>query len=306
MIIPGKEIAETLTKELLSKIEHLITKKIHPHLAVILVGNDESSLAYINRKKKVGETLSVTVSVYRLTIQNSIENLKTTVQLLNDDPDIHGIIIQRPVPLPISKAELDELVVNKKDVDGFRLDSAFTPPIGSALLSILQWVYQDIRSNPASELYNPKLSEFDSWLTSQKILIIGKGNTGGKPIEETLRKRGATTTIADSKTQLLEAPIKNDTHHHGETNKMIYPGNFDMVISCAGKSNILRHSMVSKKTILIGVGLHTENGSMSPDYNQNEVRDLVAYYTPVPGGVGPVNVACLFKNLVQAAQTLNN
>jgi methylenetetrahydrofolate dehydrogenase (NADP+)/methenyltetrahydrofolate cyclohydrolase len=304
MTIPGKEIADALAEKLVSEVVHLTAEKTLPHLAVILVGEDKSSLSYINRKKKVGETLGCIVSVYRLTVQNTVEGLKTTVKILNDDPDIQGIIIQRPVPMPITKVELDSLVVKEKDVDGFRLDSPFTPPIGLAILSILEWVHEDIRSNRASELFNPNVNEFDSWLITQKILIIGKGDTGGKPIAEILRKRGVKAIIADSKTKLLGSSDEKINENTGKNNNRINPRNFNIVISCVGKPNILRHSMVSKKMILIGMGLHSEGNHLAPDYDQNEVKNTAAYYTPVPGGVGPVNVVCLFQNLIQATQTL--
>ncbi|OGG15577.1 hypothetical protein A3D77_02675 [Candidatus Gottesmanbacteria bacterium RIFCSPHIGHO2_02_FULL_39_11] len=292
MVIPGNTIANSIKEKLKKKVSAL---PIPPHLAVVIVGNDPSSLKYISRKKKVGEEIGIKVTVFHL---SSLEKLLRLLKSLNEDKTVHGIIIQRPVPLPIRKEELDLLVKPEKDVDGFHPQSKFMPPISEAILEILKWVYNQENRNPvirdsSIEKRQTKNEEqfFHNWLSQKKVLIIGRGETGGIPIAKMLTAMGINPIIAHSKTENIKKLCLTS----------------DIIISCVGKENIVRHDMVSKKTVLIGVGMHPEETppaslTFSPDYTIGEIKDRVAYYTPVPGGVGPVNVACLLKNVVETVK----
>lgn len=284
MKIDGSQIAGNIRDQLRIHISQLNEKKIHPHLAVILVGDDPSSIAYINQKKKAAEEIGARVTVYNLPGTTQLGQLQKLTFNLNADPGVHGIIIQRPLPLPIEKEQLNTMVKREKDVDGFHHETPFTPPIAAAVLKILEWVSYDVCNNPESPLKQNFCETFPSWLKKQKILVIGRGETAGKPIAYTLGKMGVLCEVAHSQTKNLKDLCLRS----------------DIIISCAGKSNIVRRHMTRDKTILIGVGLHTVEGKLRADYNQEEIEKAVAYYTPVPGGIGPVNVACLFDNLIQA------
>lgn len=276
MKIDGKQIASQIKEELKTKVVALRRKKILPHLAVILVGTDPNSIIYIRRKQKLGEEIGVKVTVYRKDARKEKEELISLVKKLNKDKTVHGIIIQRPVPIAMDKEELDKIVTWEKDVDGFHPKSPFTPPVALAVIKLLEWVYAAANNNP---------NNFLPWLNKQKILIIGRGETAGKPIAKTFAKMKITFSVGHSQTNnLKELCLKSN-----------------IVISCVGKPNILRHTMINKKSTVIGVGLHTENGKLATDYNQEEIGAKAAYWTPIPGGVGPVNVACLFENLLKAA-----
>ena len=225
------------------------------------------------------------------------KQLVELVGRLNKDPSIHGIIIQRPLPIDITREELDLLVVPKKDVDGFNPQTRFDPPIAKAIERILFWVYGD-ETDRLVHWSIGDLEHFYRWLRSKPILVIGRGETAGKPIAKFLKKKGAQVTIAHSKTENLTELCQMS----------------NIIISCVGKRTILRstegsrnngawivrHQMITNKTVLIGVGLHSENGKLNTDYNSEDIKDIVAYYTPVPGGVGPVNVACLMENVISA------
>lgn len=298
MKIDGKLIASEIKSDLKEKVSPLKVKSIIPQLAVILIGNDPGSEAYVRQKLKVGEEIGVKVSLIRLQSTDNKEQLINIIKKLNTDKLVHGIIIQRPVPLDITKEELDNLVILSKDVDGFHPTSPFTPPIASAVVKILEWVFKQEKVFGRWSLVagqNQKSSNdqmlktndmFFFWLKNQKILVIGRGETAGKPIAKTLQKMGINITVAHSKTNNLK--------------KLCF--NSDIIITCVGRPNVVRHEMLNPNTILIGVGLHQENGKLATDYNQDEIADKVAFYTPVPGGVGPVNVACLFENLIDASQ----
>ena len=129
-------------------------------------------------------------------------------------------------------------------------------------------------------------SNFFEWLNYKKILVIGRGETAGKPIAKYLTKNKIQFTVAHSSTENLKSATLSA----------------DIIISAVGKPNIVRHEMIPNKTILIGVGLHPENDRLETDYIQEEIADKALFYTPVPGGVGPVNVAMLMTNVVIAAE----
>ena len=290
MRIDGKHIALEIKSKLKVQVEDLKSKGIFPHLFVILIGDDPASVTYVGQKQKVADEIGIKLSVIRKQRTKNKEQIINIVKKLNYDPLVHGIIIQRPLPLDIDKEELDKLVVPEKDVDGFHPNSPFTPPVASAVLKIIEWVQTNSHPELVSgstkmlkRIQHDKLT-FSNWLKKQKILVIGRGETAGKPIAETLQKIGVPFKVAHSKTANI--------------NELCLVSN--IIISCVGRPNVVRHNMISSKTVLIGVGLHSENGKLQTDYGQKDLAGIASYYTPVPGGVGPVNVACLFENLLKS------
>lgn len=277
MKIDGRLIAEHLKEKLHSSISQLPSS---PHLAVVLAGKDPSSLSYVGQKVKVGKEIGAQVVIFPFPENVLAHKVFTLIEKLNTDSTITGIIIQRPLPIDVDREKLNKAVTASKDVDGFHPDSKFTPPVACAIIKILQWVYHnETMKPPASEHFYP-------WLSHKKILVIGRGETAGRPIVNYLIKNNFHVTIAHSKTENSDQLCLQS----------------DIIISCVGRSHIVRPRMVTMKTTLIGVGMHPENDTFVADYNQEEIATKVAYYTPVPGGVGPVNVACLFENLVKASQ----
>ena len=276
MSINGKEIAGQIAAGLGGQVSLLKEKGIKPKLAVLLVGLDKASEKYVEQKIKLGQKLSIEVNVSRLANTVNPESVFSLVNQWNKDPAIHGIIIQRPVAIAIETSELNNLVIRSKDVDGFHPESLFDPPIVVAVMKILENIQQ---------LSHDKKS-FLTWLAEKKILVIGRGETAGKPIAKYLTKNKLPFTVAHSGTSYLKQLTLSS----------------DIIISAVGKPNIVRHYMISGKTILIGVGLHPENGHLATDYNQNEIAGKALFYTPVPGGVGPVNVAMLMNNVILAAE----
>lgn len=267
MKIDGQEIASEILDELKIKVQNLKEKGITPTLAIILVGDNPQSVAYIEQKELKANKIGANVKVLKLDSKVSESELLEGVNELNNDHSIHGIIIQRPVP-NISSERLDIAVIPEKDVDGFNPSSTFEPPVSEAIIKILRSV--------------------DANFANKKIAIIGKGETGGGPIIKTFQKHGIDFSAVDSKTKDSELIIKSA----------------DIIISAVGKSGVLNSKNIKKGAILISVGLHKdENGKLRGDYRGNEIKDIASFYTPTPGGVGPVNVAMLLQNLVQAADS---
>lgn len=278
MKIDGTAIALGIQETLTCQVALFKKENIIPHLAVILIGNDPSSVIYVGRKQKLGEKIGVLVTLNHLPVSIDKESVFKLIEKLNNDRLIHGIIIQRPTGIPIEKEQLDLSVSPDKDVDGFHPESLFNPPVAEAVIRILYSIF-----NPNKFSLD---SKFHSWLSSKKILVIGRGETAGKPVADYLTKLNIPHLVGHSQTKNLGQICCES----------------DIIISCVGKSNIVRQEMINSNSILIGVGLHQEFDKLQTDYKQEEISRKAKYYTPVPGGVGPVNVACLFENLISAAR----
>ncbi len=294
MKINGREIAEEIFEELKKKITALKLKHIIPHIAIILVGNDPASVAYVNQKKKKAEEIGSKCSIFHLPSSISRDKLLKTIKQCNNDNNVHGIIVQRPLSKHIDSQIVNEAVDPAKDIDAFHPLTKFQMPLAQAVLKILEHTYpsseeqsDESRSSRFANAHSN--NNFIEWLRSKKIVIIGKGETGGNPIIQTLKKLGIEPLIIDSKTANRERITMNS----------------DIIISTVGKPNIIKPENLKQGVILIGVGMHREeNGKLQTDYNEDDIKDTASFYTSVPGGVGPVNVAMLLQNLVKASEAL--
>lgn len=280
MILDGKTVANYLLAQLIIRVDDLQEKYgIQPHLAVIRVGEDPAITSYIRAKEKTAKKIGALVSVYNFPESITQEELKKSLDLLQEKSDIHGLILQHPVPPHLDFEKLVMAIHPDKDVDGFRPNSPFVLPIAAAVLKLLEVpMIKETRETGES---------FNEWLKSKTIVVMGKGKTGGLPIINILKDRGVDVKVVDSKT----------------INPQEITQSADIIISAVGKPNILTKDMIKKDVILLGVGMGmNEDGSFLGDYDENEIKNKASLYTPVPGGVGPVNVACLFENLVIAAE----
>lgn len=265
MIIYGKPIADTIYQKLEPLIKNLKKNNITPTLTVILVGNNPQSTSYVSQKKKSGEAIGINVYVNQQKEDITEEQLKTIVSQYNSDPNIHGIIIQLPLPQKLNEIDTVSLVDPSKDVDGFLANSVFTNPLAKAVLEVLKR-YVDRFNN-------------------KKICVIGKGKTGGAPIYRELQKLTSSIVQIDTKTS--------------NPDKIIYAS--DIVISCTGKKRMVNGKNCKKGAVLISCGLHVEGDKLKGDYEEDEIKDIASYYTPTPAGIGPVNVASLLENVVKSA-----
>lgn len=278
MRLIGKDIAEKIYQTLAQRVEELKKKNITPHLVVFLIGEHPASVAYVRQKQMKGEDIGCKVTILRYEESVSTEELEKKVKELNEDPTVHAILIQRPVPPHIDIDKLELLTNPKKDVDGFHPDSPYTLPLPLSVVNILEEVYKHI---------NPEYDTFTNWLKSKNIVITGKGPTGGGPIIKYLKTLNINAQVIDSKTPNPKDLIKQA----------------DIIIAAVGRENMIRPEMIKKGVILIGVGiLRGTDGKLHGDYNEDEVDAIASYYTPTPGGVGPVNVAMLFENVLTAAE----
>lgn len=311
MKVDGRQIAAKIYEGLQSRVGELKKIGITPHLTVILIGKNPASVTYVNQKQKWGKYIGAEITILRYPESVSIEELTKKIQQLNTDPGNHAILVQRPVPQQIDTKTLALLVNPEKDVDGFHPSSPYTLPLPLAVLKILEEIYKkeirrqrgvtDVEGLPAarSSLKLASLErarregnfwqdpEHQNWLKSQDIVILGKGATAGGPILKYLNKLGVYPTQIDSKTPSPDELIKKA----------------DIVISAVGKSNTITPKKIKKGAILVGVGIFRgEDGKLHGDYDEASIKNTASFYTPTPGGVGPVNVAMLLDNLLNTAE----
>lgn len=279
MKIDGRTIAREFLENLRKRVENLKKKNISPHLVIILVGDDPASHAYVRQKEQKAKSIGVTTTTQHLSETITQEELLLAIQRYNNANNIHGIIVQRPLPDHIDSKAIGQAVAPQKDVDGFHSESTFILPLAEAALTVLEYIF-------TRSLLLQGVS-FPEWLRSQNIVVIGKGETGGGPVIRTLRQRGVNVSIIDSKTPQPETVAKQA----------------DIIIAAVGKPDILHKEMIKQGAIVVGVGMHRgEDGKLHGDYKEKDVQSIASFYTPIPGGIGPVNVAMLLYNLVIAAE----
>lgn len=257
MKIDGKALAEAILTDLTNEV-----KKLHitPTLAVILVGDNPESLSYIRQKQKATERIGGRFILEQLSRTTLPKELAARVAMYNRDTSVHGLIVQRPLP-----AGLSAEVHPKKDIDGFMPNSLFDVPVAMAVFAILNHIGITIKN--------------------KNVVIVGRGETAGKPIAAALASHQYATSIVHTQTPNPAAITKQA----------------DIIISCVGKERIITPAAIKPGVILISVGLtRGEDGKLHGDYEEEDVKDITSFYTPTPGGVGPVNIACLMQNLVKA------
>jgi methylenetetrahydrofolate dehydrogenase (NADP+) / methenyltetrahydrofolate cyclohydrolase len=297
MKIDGKKIAKNILDELKKQVEKLKKKNTTPHLAIILVGDNSASITYVNQKKIKAEQIGANTTIIRSPNDVSESELIKIVKQFNQNKTIHGIIVQQPLPQNINTETITQTIDPKKDVDGFNQQSKFAMPISLAILEVLRNIYNTEGVAKEEGLPTARtvkehwregllLTGPRDWLESKQIAIIGKGETGGKPIIQALQELKIKPKVIDSKTLNPELITKTA----------------DIIISAVGKTNIIRPEMIKKNVILIGVGQHKENGEIIGDYDEEKIKDIASFYTPTPGGVGPIDVTMLLKNLITSAE----
>jgi methylenetetrahydrofolate dehydrogenase (NADP+) / methenyltetrahydrofolate cyclohydrolase len=269
MKIDGKLITDKILVDLKLQTDNLKKKDIVPHLVIIIIGNDPSSFAYVRQKELKAKKVGIKTTIIRLPEATHEKDLIKTIQQYNDNDNVHGIIVQQPLPQKIDTKITTQAIDPAKDVDGFHSDSKFEMPISMAVFEVLEGVAKE-----------------KNWLKNKNIVIIGKGKTGGKPIINALQKIGISPSVINSKTKSPESITQKA----------------DIIISAVGKPNIVTPEMIKKGVILIGIGQSRQNGKVVGDFDEEKIKDIASFYTPTPGGLGPVDVTMLLKNTIKSAE----
>ena len=279
MIIDGKKTAAELREELKKKIIKLkSTFNAVPGLTVILVGEDPASKIYVKNKEKFAKEIGINSEVIKYPENVEEKVVLDKIKELNKDKKVSGILVQLPLPRQIDKRKVIETILPGKDVDGFH-------PVNVGNLS--SGYESNIPCTPLGCYL--LLKKVEKNLNGKHVVVIGRSNLNGKPMTQLLLKENCTVTITHSKTKDLKA----------ECNRA------DIIIAAVGRPKLVKSDWVKKGAIVIDVGINKTDSGIVGDVDFNEVSKVAKAITPVPGGVGPMTIACLLSNTVECFKKLN-
>jgi len=285
LILSGKDVSTTVYDTLLNRISNLKNKSIIPGLAVVMVGENPASKVYVRSKAKKFDQLNLCTQTFFLPEEISEIELLDLINSLNEDLKFHGILVQLPLPKHIDSQKIIEAIDPNKDVDGFHPDNVGRLAIGKPRF---------IPCTPKGIMRI--MSHYNIDLNGKHIVVVGRSNIVGRPISilTSLKKNGAngTTTLC----------------HSGTPDIQNYTKLADIIIVALGVPNFLKGDMIKEGSVIIDVGINrvdfdNEKGySLVGDADVNAMKEKVSAYTPVPGGVGPMTIAMLVENTIEAAE----
>ena len=275
-IIDGKAISKAIKDEVKQQVEEWKQQGITVTLAVIQVGSNQASTVYVNNKKKACEYTGIRSLSYELPEETTQEELLSLVRELNDREDVNGILVQLPLPAHMDEDEVIRTISPKKDVDGFHPQSVGALCIGQPGF---------VSCTPAGIIELLKRSGVE--IAGRECVVIGRSNIVGKPMAILLLRENGTVTVAHSKTADLKAVARRA----------------DILVVAVGKAKMITSEYVKPGAAVIDVGMdRDENNRLCGDVDFEDVEKVAGSITPVPGGVGPMTIAMLMHNCVQAAQ----
>lgn len=275
-ILDGKALANQIEEEVKQEVSLLAKQKITPGLAVILVGGDPASQAYVNMKAKACKRTGIYSVTHEMPENISQDSLIQTLSMLNCNPNIDGILVQLPLPKHLNTTKVLETIAVNKDVDGFH-------PFNMG--RVFEGLESFIPATPLGILN--LLKHYNITLKGKNVVIVGASNIVGKPLGSLFLNENATITLCHIYTQNLTQHTKNA----------------DILCVAVGKPNLITKEMVKEGAVVIDVGINRlDDGSLSGDVDYTNVAPLCSYITPVPGGVGPMTIASLLQNTIKAAK----
>ena len=273
-IIDGKQISKDIKEELKAEVASLAAQGRKCCLAAIQVGNDPASSVYVGNKKKACAYVGIESLAYELPEETTEEELLTIIDKLNKDANVHGILCQLPLPKHINEDHVIKAISPKKDVDGFHPQNVGALVIGEKGL---------VSCTPAGIIQLLKRSNIE--MDGKHCVVVGRSNIVGKPMSLLMLRENATVTICHSHTKNLKEICKEA----------------DILIVAIGKPQFIGKEYVKDGAVVIDVGIHRdENNKLCGDVKYDEVEPIASYITPVPGGVGPMTIAMLMHNCVEA------
>jgi len=275
-IIDGVALSQKLRTDVASRVQALKARGITPGLAVVLVGENPASQVYVRNKVKACQDAGLHSVLEKYDATLSEAALLARIDALNNDPSIHGILVQLPVPAHINASRVIEAISPAKDVDGFHVASAgalmtgmpgFWPCTPYGCMKMLESIHYDLKGKHA--------------------VVIGRSNIVGKPMALMLLQKHATVTICHSATANLKAMTLQA----------------DVIVAAVGKRNVLSADMVKPGAVVLDVGMNRNDaGKLCGDVDFEGVRQVAGYITPVPGGVGPMTITMLLVNTLESAE----
>lgn len=275
----GKKIAKETREKLKIKCDELKEKGINPKFAAIMIGNDTASQIYIRNKSKACEEIGIEFEEYLLSENIEQKELIEKIKGLNNRKDIHGILLQSPIPANLDINEAFRTIAPEKDVDGFN-------PLNIGKLCLNQDTFVSCTPYGIMKLFEAYGIE----LEGKDVTIVGRSNIVGKPLIQCCLRKNATVTVCHSKTKDLKKHTKDA----------------DVVIMAIGKSKFLKADMIKEGAVVIDVGINRDSeGKITGDADFDNILSKASFITPVPGGVGPMTIAMLMNNIIKAAEMQN-
>lgn len=275
-LIDGKAVSASVRAQVAQEVQDLKAKGLHPGLAVVIVGDDPASRTYVNNKKKACAETGIYSEEYALPATTTQEELLSLVRSLNEKPEIHGILVQSPLPNGLDEEAVIEEINPQKDVDAFHPQNVGRIMIGN---------FHFLPCTPAGVIELIRSQGIE--IAGKRCVVIGRSNIVGKPMAMLLLHNHGTVTICHSKTRDL-AEICREA---------------DILVAAVGRPKFVTENMVKPGAVVIDVGMdRDENGKLCGDVDFANVEPKAGYITPVPGGVGPMTIAMLLRNTVTAAK----
>lgn len=277
-ILNGREIAKDYRAGLEKQVNELKEKGITPNLTVVIVGNDGASLSYVKSKNKAAENIGMESGIVRLDEDATEEEVLKTVEELNNDKKVHGILVQVPLPKQIDENKVLDAISTEKDVDGFS-------PVNIGKLYTGQETFV-----PCTPLGIMELLKHTGSLEGKDVAVIGRSHIVGQPVAKLLTDENATVTLMHSRTKDMKERLKD----------------FDVIVSAVGKPGLITADDIKEGAIIIDVGNTVVDGKLVGDVDYDSAFEKASYITPVPGGVGPLTITMVLNNTLLAAKRQNN
>jgi methylenetetrahydrofolate dehydrogenase (NADP+) / methenyltetrahydrofolate cyclohydrolase len=286
MKIPGQAIAREIEKALKQEVASLKKTGKVPHLVTFLIGESAEQLSFVKIKKQTAKRLGIEFEFVHIKRTPSFQQFANLLKQYSHNPKVTGILIQLPLPSMLQTDSIYNFIPVEKEIEGHKAKTPFLPPIGLAILSMLKYVYGNgkVNKNLVVHLEEDK-AFFKNALKHKRIVIAGRGMTGGQPIGKCL-----------SYLKINYFGLNSQTYNSQE-----YYQSADIIITAAGKK-ILTHDLIKPGAILLNVGLRKEGSKLKGDYDEREMDKVAGYYTPTPGGIGPIDVLYLFYNVIESAK----
>lgn len=278
VLMDGKALAKEIREDLRKEVERLKEEGVFPKLAVIMVGEDPASAVYVKNKSKACNEAGIEFEEFLLPEQTDMDELLNLIKELNNRNDIHGILLQSPIPKHLDIEKAFETINYKKDVDGFTA-------INVGNLTLNKPTFISCTPHGVIKI----LEKYNIELEGANAVILGRSNIVGKPLIQCLLNKNATVTVCHSKTKNIEEITKNA----------------DILISAIGKPKYVTSDMVKEGAVVIDVGINRTEDGIVGDVDFENVKEKASYITPVPGGVGPMTIAMLIHNVVKAAKEID-
>lgn len=278
-LLDGRKVADELLTSLTGEVRSLSERGVTPKLAVVLVGDNPASASYVRSKRKACERIGIEYEHVAMPESATTEEIVAQVEALDDREDVHGILVQLPLPSHVEEPLVIRAIQPAKDVDGFHAYN-----LGKMVLSK---EFEHLAPCTPKGVIK-MLDHYDIEIQEKEVVVVGHSNIVGKPMSIMLLNRDATVTTCHIHTQDLRAHTLRA----------------DILVVAVGKARLITEDMVKEDAVVVDVGINRVDGKIVGDVDFEHVQNKASFITPVPGGCGPMTVACLMENVVTAANRL--